>query len=153
MASFDDLVREFLRLDKDALHAPRWRFGAHGDYAEASILVASRDSRLTRGKIVLTAHRLRQPPKYGFALIFRNERVLGLDVNPARIHRNLLVPAKIGGTHWQQWPVMEAEPDHRERPFNQWLHEFLVRTNVRCRFRVSSPPQGVQLELSKWKSP
>jgi hypothetical protein len=151
MATFDELVREFVLCDKSALHGPRWRFRAHADYAEAAMVVASPDTRLLRGRIVLTAHRLRQPPKYGFTLIFRNERVLGLDVNPARIHRNLLVPAKVGGTHWQRWPVMEAEADHRERPFNHWLHEFLVRANVSCKYRVTSPPQGVQLELSKWK--
>jgi hypothetical protein len=48
---------------------------------------------------------------------------------------------------------MEAEADNREQPFNHWLHEFLVRSNVRCRFSVPSPPQGVQLEFSKWKRP
>jgi hypothetical protein len=150
MATFDELVREFLLKDKVALHAPRWRSTAHSDYAEAAMLVASHDSRLMRGRIVLAAHKVRQPPKYCLSLIFRNERVLALDVNPARIHRNLLPRAKVGGTHWQQWPAMEAVADPRERPFNQWLHEFLVRANVLCRFRVLSPPQGVQLDLSKW---
>jgi hypothetical protein len=148
--AFDDLVREFLRLDKVALHAPRWRSGAHPDYSEASMKVAGINSGL-RGRIILAAHIVRYPPKYGFALVFRNERVLGLDVNPARIHRNLLVRTKVGGTHWQQWPTMEAEAVHQERPFNQWLHEFLVRANVSCRFKVSPPPHGVQLEFSKWK--
>jgi hypothetical protein len=151
MATFDDSVREFLLLDKTALHAPRWRFGAHSDYAEAAMTVASSDSRLMRGRIVLTAHRLKKPPKYCFALLFRNERTFALDVNPARFHRNLLLPGSVGGTHWHQWPGMEAVADERELPFNLWLHEFLVRANVRCRFSVGSPPQGMQLELSKWK--
>jgi hypothetical protein len=151
MATFDELVREFLLRDKVALHAPRWRFQAHSDYAEAAMSIAAPDSRLLRGRILLTAHRLKRPPKYGLALLFRNERILALDVNPARFHRNLLLPGSVGGTHWHDWPSMDAVEDGRDLPFNQWLHEFLLRTNVRCKFRVASPPQGVQLELSKWK--
>jgi hypothetical protein len=87
------------------------------------------------------------PPKYSFSMIYRNERVLGLDVNPARIHRNLLVPAKVGGTHWQSWPNMEAEADYREQGFAMWLHEFLRRANVVTKFGVLSPPRGVQLDF------
>lgn len=152
MATFDELVGDFLLKDKIALHAPRWRFQAHADYAEAAISVSAPDSRVVRGRILLTAHRLKRPPKYGFALLYRNARILALDVNPARFHRNLLLPGSVGGTHWHDWPCMEAVADGRELPFNRWLHEFLVRANVRCKFQVRSPPQGVQLEFSKWTS-
>jgi hypothetical protein len=65
-----------------------------------------------------------------------------LAVNPARIHRNLLKPASIGGTHRQRWPEWKR----------RWLHEFLTKANVSCKFRVQSPPLGAQLELSPWRS-
>jgi hypothetical protein len=76
--------------------------------------------------------------------------ILALDVNPGRTHRNLLAPATVGSTHWQRWPHMEAEADDRNLPFTTWLAEFLRMANVTCKFRVPSPPQGVQLDLSKW---
>jgi hypothetical protein len=150
LASFEEMVGAFLRAEKDVLYAPRWRSRTHGDYAEAVMPVAVADSRLLRGRVILAAHRVRQPPKYCFSVVFRNERVLALDVNPARIHRNLLVPAKVGSTHWQRWPYMEADADDRELPFNRWLNEFLRRANVKSRFPILSPPQGVQLDLAKW---
>ena len=149
MSRFDEAVTEFLAIEKVAATVPRWRSMTHGDYAEARMTVVVPGTRF-RGRIILTGHRVRVPPKYGFALIFRNERVLGLDVNPGRGHRNLLVPAKVGGTHWQRWPHMEAETDDRNHPFTVWLSEFLRMANVTCNFRVLSPPQGVQLDLSKW---
>ncbi|MGY4259724.1 hypothetical protein ACVI1L_006792 [Bradyrhizobium sp. USDA 4516] len=150
MATFDELVSEFLTSEKVASHAPRWRSANQADYSQAYMRVHVPGSLRLRGRVIVTAHKLREPPKYGFSLVFRNERLLALDVNPARFHRNLLAPAKIGGTHWQRWPKMEAEADNRVRPFNHWLHEFLVTANVGCRFRVLSPPRGIQLELSKW---
>jgi hypothetical protein len=149
LSRFDDVVAEFLAAEKVAITAPRWRSVTHGDYAEARMTVVVSGARL-RGRIVLTGHRVRIPPKYGLALIFRNERVLGLDVNPARGHRNLLKPTSVGGTHWQRWPHMEAEADDRNLSFTVWLGEFLRIANVTCKFRVLSPPQGVQLDLSKW---
>lgn len=149
LSRFDNAVAEFLAVAKVAVTAPRWRSMTHGDYAEARMTVVAPGTRL-RGRIVLTGHRVRIPPKYGFSLIFRNQRVLALDVNPARGHRNLLVPANVGGTHWQRWPHMEAEVDDRQLPFTVWLGEFLRIANVTCDFRVLSPPQGVQLDLSKW---
>jgi hypothetical protein len=146
---FDDVVAEFVAAEKVALTAPRWRSMSHGDYAEAKMTVAVPATRL-RGRIILTGHRVRVPPKYCLSLIFRNERVLALDVNPARGHRNLLIPAKVGCTHWQRWPHMEAEADDRNQPFTVWLGEFLRVANVTCKFRVLSPPQGVQLDFSRW---
>jgi hypothetical protein len=148
---FDDLVREFVSRRKFALHRPRWRTGAHPDYAAASMAVQVPGTRL-RGTVVLAAHVLRSPVKYCFSLVFRAERVLALDVNPGRLHRNLLTPGSIGGTHWQRWPTMDAEPDNRDQPFTWWLHEFLTQANVICRFRVQSPPRGVQLELPDGKA-
>ena len=147
MQSFDDLVAEFLERDKIALHQPRWVVGPHRDYASATLRVAVPDVRHMAGRVVLTAHRIRKPAKYGFALIYRGERILALDVNPARSHRNLLTPTVVGSTHWQRWPIMEAEPDSTEQGYSLWLHAFLGRANVTCKFRVAPPPQGVQLRF------
>jgi hypothetical protein len=33
--------------------------------------------------------------------------------------------------------------------FGRWFDEFMRRANVKCKFRVLSPPFGVQLELPK----
>ena len=147
MQSFDDLVAEFLARDKIALNRPRWVIKPHSDYASAALRIAVPDMRHMAGRVILTAHRVRKPPKFGFALIYRGERILALDVNPARFHRNLLVPAAIGGTHWQQWPAIEAEPDATDQGYSLWLHAFFGRANVFCNFPVGLPPQGVQLRL------
>lgn len=147
LQKFEELVAEFLARKKAAVRAPRWRIQHHPDYAALSIPVMADDAPHLRGRVVVTAHRLMMPPKYCFSLLFRRERVLALDVNPRRSHRNLLVRASVSVTHWQRWPDMEAEPDDRDLPFRVWLHTFLVSANVICNFRVSSPPRGEQLEL------
>jgi hypothetical protein len=105
------------------------------------------NSRRLVGLIILTAHRVRLPPKYCFSLLFRGERILGLDVNPARIHRNLLRGAKVSATHWHRWPLMEAEPDNRDLLFAQWLTLFLNEAKVSTTFGVLSPARGVQMRL------
>ncbi len=150
MQSFDDLVAAFLAAEKVALNRPRWRTKTHTDYAVAAMTVAVPDSRL-RGRMMLTAHRVRKPEKYGFALLFRNERIFALDVNPGHSHRNLFARNSVNGTHWQCWPLMEAEPDDASCAFGSWLQLFLVRAKIVTKFGVLSPPRGVQLELSrKW---
>jgi hypothetical protein len=41
-------------------------------------------------------YRVRMPPKYGLALLFRSERILALDVNPGRSHRcDMRKPTKL----------------------------------------------------------
>ena len=152
LPSFDELVIEFLSQTKFAQHGPRWRTVVNGYYAKASIRVAVPDSRVLRGHVILAAHLLRMPPKYCLSVVFRAERVLALDVNPARHHRNLINPAIVNGTHWQRWPTMEAVPDNREMPFSVWLHDFLIQANIHCKFRVPSPPRGVQLEFPDGKA-
>jgi hypothetical protein len=151
LPSFDELVIEFLSQTKFAQHGPRWHTVANGDYAKASIRVAVPNSRVLQGRVIIAAHRLRIPPKYCLSVVFRAERVLALDVNPARHHRNLINSGIVNGTHWQRWPTMEAAPDNREMPFSGWLHDFLIQANVCCKFRVPSPPRGVQLEFTDGK--
>jgi hypothetical protein len=147
LVSFDDLVAEFVRRPKKALRRPRWRVQQHSDYAALSILVRVEGEAHLRGRVIVAAHRLVTPPKYCFSLLFRRERVLALDVNPARWHRNLLAGGSVSVTHWQRWPAMEAEPDGRDQSFSIWLSEFLRTANITCDFRVTSPPRGKQLDL------
>jgi hypothetical protein len=147
MIEFDALVTQFLQAEKTAHIRPRWQTARHPDYAEAKMAVAVPGSRTHIGLVVLTAHRVRLPPKYGFSLLFRGHRVLALDVNPGRAHRNLLLPGSIAGTHWQRWPMMDAEPDDRDQPFAGWLRDFLKAGNIVTTFGVLSPPRGVQLRL------
>lgn len=147
MVDFNDLVAEFLSRQKWAVRAPRWRVQNHSDYAALSIPVTVDGAGHLRGRVIVTAHRLMTPPKYCFSLLFRGKRVLALDVNPRRWHRNLLTRNSVSVTHWQCWPDMEAQPDDRDMIFRVWLHTFLVRANVVCNFRVASPPRGKQLEL------
>jgi hypothetical protein len=144
---FNALVAEFLATEKTAYARPRWQTARHPDYAEAKFLVAVPGSRALVGLVVLTAHRVRLPPKYGLSLIFRGQRVLGLDINPGRTHKNLFVRASVGGTHWQRWPTMDAEPDDRDQTFTVWLRDFLQTGNIVTTFGVLSPPRGVQLRL------
>jgi hypothetical protein len=147
LKDFNALVAEFLGAAKIARVRPRWRTARHPDYAEARMLVSVPDSRILVGLVTLAAHKVRLPPKYTFSVIFRGQRVLALDVNPGRIHKNLLTPGSVGGTHWQRWPTMDAEPGDRDQNFAAWLRDFLRAGNITTRFGVLSPPRGMQLRL------
>jgi hypothetical protein len=147
LLNFDALIAEFLAAEKVAAVRPRWATARHADYAEAKMRIGVSISRVLAGRVILAAHRTNWPPKYCFSLLFRGERILGLDVGPRRFHKNLLAPASIGGTHWQRWPGMEAEPDVRDLPFAQWLRIFLKEAKVSTTFGLLSPPRGVQMRL------
>jgi hypothetical protein len=147
LLEFAGLVAAFLEADKVAPRRPRWGTSRHRDYAEARLRIGIPERRTLSGVIVLAAHRVVWPPKYCFSLIFRGERILALDVNPGRSHRNLLTPESVKGTHWQCWPDMEAQPDSREQPFALWYREFLARAKVSTTFGVLSPPRGIQERL------
>ncbi|MTW14847.1 hypothetical protein GJ689_01265 [Rhodoplanes serenus] len=150
MQSFDEVVAEFLSRPKLMLHQPKWQQKAHPDFAAAGAKVVVSGSNAIVGRLVMTAHVLRVPRKYGFALIFRGKRVFALDVNPGRSHRNLLTKGAVSETHWQCWPAMEAEADGRDLMFAGWLNCFLLRARISGRFPIKPPPhrgQGVQLRL------
>jgi hypothetical protein len=148
LEDFDRLVADFLAAEKACHVRPRWRYGRHPDFAEAKMVVGVPGSRVMVGLVALQAHRVRMPPKYSYSLLFRGKRILALDVNPGRHHRNLLLPGgSVNVTHWQRWPAMDAEPDSREMNFNQWLTEFQRQASIVTTFRVLSPPRGVQLRL------
>lgn len=150
---FDDLVLDFLARPKVLRTKARWRSRGHPDYARLRCCVTTEAAdgfRPMRGYLVSTAHRVRQPPKYGFALLFQGQRVCALDVNPGRFHRNILTGQSVGITHWQRWPRTAAEPDDRNLTYNQWLYEFMTGLNISCKVHFKSPPYGVQLRLDEW---
>jgi hypothetical protein len=144
---FDALVAEFLAVEKVAHVRPRWQTKGHSEYASAQMVVSVPGSRRLVGILFMTAHAVRLPPKYGFSLTLRGKRIVGLDVGPARTHRNLLSPTSVGTTHWQRWPNMEAKPDDREQNFLAWFRDLLRRANIAVTFDMPTPPRGVQLRL------
>lgn len=99
------------------------------------------------GAVAMTAHRVRLPPKYSWSLLFRGKRILALDVNPGHSHTNLLTKGSVNRTHWQRWPIMDAEPDERDQNFAAWSAAFWKSANIVTSFQVLSPPRGVQLRL------
>jgi hypothetical protein len=146
MRSFDDLVLEFLSAEKVATRRFRWR-GPRTDWVRAGVPLAVEGRRDLSGHFELAAHLFRKPEKYCFSLLFRRERVFGLDIDPGRAHTNLRTLQIIFGTHWQVWPLMEAMPDGRDLIYQQWLDEFLKRTKISLRFPPVPPPFGGQLRL------
>lgn len=77
----------------------------------------------------MTAHVRKLPRKCTFQLIY-GQRILALDVNPARVHNNRTASEKVAVTHWQQWPCDIAKPDGRDLLHVQWLGEFLTRAKI-----------------------
>jgi hypothetical protein len=144
---FDALVAEFLAAEKVAHARPRWRTKGHREYAAAQMVVGVPGAPRPVGILFMTAHTWRLPPKYSFSLTLRGKRIVGLDVGPARSHRNLLSADSIGSTHWQRWPNMEAEPDDREQNFIAWFLDFLRLCNITITFDMPAPPRGFQLRL------
>jgi hypothetical protein len=144
---FEGLVREFLAVEKTAHVRPRWRVKAHPDFAESKMAIGVPGSRVLVGTVVMTAHKVRLPPKYSWSLLFRGRRILALDVNPGRSHKNLLIKGSVNRTHWQRWPAMDAQEDDREQNFVAWSFEFWKAANIVTTFAVLSPPRGVQLRL------
>jgi hypothetical protein len=143
----EEIVRQFFAAEKTAHVRPRWRVKPHPDFAEARMAVGVPGSRVLVGMVAMTAHRVRLPPKYSWSLLFRGKRILALDVNPGRSHANLLLKGSVNRTHWQRWPIMDAEVDDREQNFAGWCADFWKSANIVTTFQVLSPPRGVQLRL------
>lgn len=98
-------------------------------------------------RVVLVAHKNRKPFKYAFSLLLGGYRVLALDVNPGGSHFNVGTLVSINVTHWQVWPMEEAEPDERELSHRQWWAEFLARANI-AYDGPYEPPPFVEPQLS-----
>jgi hypothetical protein len=147
MRAFADIVAEFLGEQKVATRRFRWS-GRRLDWVRAGTPLMVEGRRDLAGRLELSAHLFRRPEKYSFTLLFRRERVLGLDVNPGLAHTNPKTLETIVGTHWQVWPLMEAISDSRQLVHHQWLDEFLKRGKIKLRFPPVPPPFGAQLRLN-----
>jgi len=73
--------------------------------------------------------------------------VLALDVEPGAYHFNASTLESVYGTHWQEWPSMEAIEDKRNLLYSQWLDAFLERAKIARPLRRPMPQFGVQLGL------
>ena len=135
-----NLVAAFLGKPKSIARWSRWRSKAHPDYAEAGSIVLVDDGSLTAGRLIVTAHRLRRPRKLGFTLDWQGRRILGLDVEPGATHFNPTSRTVVAGTHWQAWPLLEAEEDRRELPFPAWLDAFCRRAHILTTEPLREPP-------------
>lgn len=139
----DDFAREvekFFQEQKQLKHSFRWhRHGAN--YARAHTRVAGEDGRIC-GRVVLNAHISKMPPKYSFCLLFQNESILRLDVNPKRSHTDFIELRRVTilETHWQYWPEYRAIVDKRDLSHHIWLDEFLRRCRITSHHRYVRPP-------------
>lgn len=141
MEEFDQFVEEYLAADKIAINRLRWSAKRHKDFVEAHsrLIVAPHD--VGRGRLIVTAHLSRRPPKYSFSVIARHRRVLGLDMNPGHAHTNVIDLRTVQGTHWQEWPDMDAIEDQSLFTYQQGLHAFLSRANILLKYPYTLPPQ------------
>jgi hypothetical protein len=146
------LIAAFAAADKAAGGAVQWVLEPHRDTAKAQLLVVVPDMPILAAKVHMTAHVHRVPFKYGFSLILAGSyRVLGLDVNPARLHVNFtdLGRAAVHYSHWQKWPDNLADADDRDLSHAQWFREFCKRAKITFTGSYRSPPHlgGQQLRL------
>ena len=140
MEDRDQAVRTFLDADKMATGRLRWLHKRHQDYVEAKSPLVTVEEPVMHGSLRLTAHLFRRPPKYGFSMIFRGRRRLGLDVNPGASHTNILRLESVRGTHWQEWPSMDAVADSRGFFYSQWLDAFMKRAHIQFKHPYRPPP-------------
>ena len=139
----NDLVREFLAARKRGTRY-RWIRANHPDFAEARSYLRVDNKPKLDGMLVLIASRFSIPPKYSFSIIFQSSRIMALDVEPRRSHRNVLTGLSVAGTHWHLWPSMDAVPDNREFIHPHWFYEFARRSNISYPYRYKKPPAGEQ---------
>ena len=81
-------------------------------------------------------------------MLIYGERILALDVNPARTHNNKLGAPSVATTHWTKWPCEVVEPDMRDQLHVQWFNEFLTRAGISFLGKYERPPyMPEQLEM------
>lgn len=149
-------VEAFLAAPKELQGRISWRpKEVRSDWTHTAHVVIVINGTLESGSLRLTAHVFRDPPKYSFALLWRGARILGLDVGLGFSHFNPSTKMRIVGTHWQQWPSMEAEADSRSLGHRGWFDAFLDRAHIRpVKARYVAPPfKSLQLELPLWTIP
>jgi hypothetical protein len=148
MGSEPHLIESFLAANKSALGTMKWVNHNHRDYAVCQIRVTHTLPSRIRARLILQSHIYRNPRKYMFTLLFGNERVFGLDVDPNRSHRNLFSNKSVSVTHWTTYPCSVAIPDSRTLSHQQWLAEFCKGCNLDFGLPYMPPTHDkVQLSL------
>ena len=145
---FDSQAQKFLSKEKSLWGRIIWRSQNRNDYVEAraQVLIQSRkvDSRL-----ILLSHLFYKPLKFSLSLIFRNQSIMRLDVNPGRPHYNKETLEVVDISHWHYRPNMDfARADVRNIPFSQWVQEFLSKAVINSSIHIPAPPQGEQKLLT-----
>ena len=141
-----ELIDDFLVAEKRATRF-RWVKGGNPEFVRARSRLKVENRPELNGTAFFTAHLFRFPYKYSFLLSFKNERVLALDVEPGRSYRNIITGISVSGTHWQTWPLLEAETDARDLPHKLWFFEFVKRAKVCYPHVYKAPPFGQQLRM------
>jgi len=148
LTDFDSLVQMVLNAPKIGDRRYRWR-RTRADYVSATIRLRADGLDRHPVRLEMTAHLHLIPRKLGFNLMLYNKSIIRLDVEPRRSHRNILTKRSVNCTHWQTWPIFEAEPDDRSLPHRVWLDEFCNRSHIHLRAPYRQPPfDRVQWELS-----
>ena len=120
----------------------------HDDYVEAHAQVL-REGNQTGGRLTMVSSLIRNPPKYSLQLLYRNEPVMRLDVNPGKYHFNRDTLEKIDKTHWHIWPKMKSvQPVESDMGFSQWCEKFLSKASIDSNIVIPPPPHGKQSLLS-----
>lgn len=127
---FSNLVDSYLSAEKVAVGHIAWKDKGHPDYSECGLPVTCAQYPDFNAKLVMTAHTSRVPYKYSYMLVLGSTRIFALDVNPGTCHRNKDTLESVCVTHWQRWPMSEANPDPQSLTHRKWLLEFLERGNI-----------------------
>lgn len=130
----------FLASPKACTSSMRWRGSKnHRDYFAAQLPIMHPAHPHPRARIVMQSHIYFAPRKYSFQLLFGVAKILRLDVDPKRGHRNLLEKKSVSCSHWQYYPGDHAIPDDRPLSHRKWLDEFFEKCNITFTGRYSAP--------------
>ena len=140
-------VRDFLSGEKSLWGRFVWRSQEHKDYSKAQATVVLQKEKVD-ARLILLARTTGNPLKFSISLLYENNQIMRLDVNPGRWHVNFRTFDKNSVTHWHVWPDMQtAIPDDHERPFTEWHYGFLLKAKIRSNIPITLPPQGHQSDF------
>lgn len=117
----------------------RWSSANRADYSSCGFRVICPSQPRAILRLHLTAQKRKLPQKASFALQFGDHKLLRLDVEPRRLHRNKKTLGSVGVTHWHGLDG-EAEPDDRTMIHRDWFAAFLERANIEFNGRYRKPP-------------
>jgi hypothetical protein len=143
----DALVEQILTAEKEISGSMRWSKVGRADYATCRLRVICRSHPRAYLRLVLTAKTRWLPQKSSFTLLFGDNRIFSLDVEPRRSHNNGLL-GKVKCTHWATWPCTVVEPDDRQQTHRAWFDDLLKRSNSIFVGRYRFPPyEPEQMQL------